>query len=114
MGQQLSTAILREPIGVLDHKAIHVHDVERAIGSGAGHDGSAPAVFAGEKIALFFSRGATEAVGHAVFDDDVVLHQIMKRLAGEGIHLAFAAWEEEFIAIDHAAARRGEMAGVFK
>lgn len=38
-------AFLWEPIGVFDHVAIHVDDPKGAVGSGAGHDRTRPAIF---------------------------------------------------------------------
>ena len=112
--QQLRLANLRQPVRVLDHETIHVHDPQRTIRTSARHDRPAPAVFADEEIALLLTCGATEGVTHAFIDDNIVLHEIVKRFAGERIHFASAARKEQFIAIDHAAACGGEMAGVFK
>ena len=83
--KQLGFSLGGQPIRVLDHVAIHVHDPQRAIGSGARHHGAAPAVFAGEKLARFLARRAVRGEAHARIVDDIVLHEIVERLAREGV-----------------------------
>ena len=86
VGQQVGLALLGQPVGVFDHVAVHVDDPERAIRSGARHDGAAPAVFGSEEV-----EGAAEAVvggdeADAGFGDDVSLDEVVEGFAGEGLH----------------------------
>ena len=114
VGQQLGAAVFRQPVRVLNDVAVHVHHPERAVRAGARHDRAAPAVAAGEEIVFFLAGGAAEGVGYAVFHQNVMLHEVMERLAGEGVQFMLPARKEQIIPINQAAAGGGEMASVFK
>ena len=84
--KQFRTAVGGQPVRVLDHVAVNVHDPESAVGTGARHDRAAPAIFAGEKVRALLSARTPCGEGHAVLRDDIALNEIVKRLAREGVH----------------------------
>ncbi len=112
MRQQLLFAVLRQPLRVLDHVAIHVGDPQRTIWAGADHDGAAPAVFAGEQVHLQLGGIAHGFEGDAFVFEEVMLHDVVEGLAGEGV--CFAVVEEHLIAIHLDAAGAGEASGLIK
>ncbi len=58
MGEQFLLAFLGQPLWVFDHVAIHVGDPEGTVRTGSDHDGTAPAVFAGEEVGSLFRTNA--------------------------------------------------------
>jgi len=64
----------RQPVGVLDHEAVHVGDVERAVRASRGVNGTEPLVAAGEKLASRFIRRSARQVGAAGRREHIVLN----------------------------------------
>ena len=112
MGEELVFALFGQPMRVLDHVAVHVGDPEGAVGAGAGHDGAAPAVGAGEEVGLFFGAEAGGFEGDAVIGEDEGLDEVVERFADEGGGLA--GGEEQGVLVDHAAAGGGVAAGLLE
>ena len=109
VGEQFVFSVLREPVRVLDHVAVHVGDPEGAVGSGTDHDGAAPAVFACEKVGRFFVIALLpdplRGKGHSVRAEGELLHEIVKRFGDEGHRFSFG--KEVAVAVNHAAAGGG-------
>ena len=60
------------------------------------------------KKSLLFAGRALGGEAHAVIVHHIVLHEIVKRLAGEGVQSR--RWKKQLVAVDHAARRRCEVA----
>ena len=89
-----------QPVGMLDHEAIHVDHPQGSVRPCAGHHGPTPTVSAGKEIESVFSRITTTVKRHPARLEQVVLHKIVKRLTREGVLLATPR-EEETVAVDH-------------
>ena len=76
---------------MFDHVAVHVDNPQGPIRSRSDHHGATPAVFAGEKVRLFFGGIATESEADAIVGDQVVLDEVVERFAGKGVLLGTAA-----------------------
>src|SRR5204863_3689397 len=69
----------REAGGVLDYLAVHVEDVESAIGAVCELHGAEPVVARREELAFFVDADAFE---HAVFDDQLfAMHEVAADVA---------------------------------
>ncbi len=77
----------RQILRMLDGFAIHVADVERAIGAVGEVDGAAPIVGRGEEFQIVVS--AFRGEGDVGFNEDVVMDEVAGRFAGEGIAAIF-------------------------
>ena len=93
-------AVFRQKLRMFDHVAIHVDDPQRPVGPRSGHHRATPAVFAGKEVSLRFGWIATKSKAHAFVNDQVVLDQIVKRFAGEGM-LIHSTIEHHLISINH-------------
>ena len=83
-GADLVLQVLRLVLQVLDHAAVHVGDVERAVGGRQQVDRAEALVGRGEELALRMRVGRGEpAVG--AFLHDVAAHQVARRLGDEDV-----------------------------
>ena len=87
---ELVFSVLRQPLGMFDHVAVHVDDPQSPIRSCSCHHRTTPAVFAGKEIGFVFGGIATESKANAVVGNQVVLHQIVKGFAGKSMLLRSA------------------------
>ena len=87
-------AVLRQPLRMLDHVAIHVRDPERAIRPSAGHHRPAPSIFAGKEFWLAILLRPVRLEGHPVVLDNKMLHEIGHRLASKRVHHPVFAKEQ--------------------
>ena len=99
---------LRHVARVVDLAAIHVGDVERAIGAFPEKDGPEPNVRGGEK--LLAAGGRIGAERGAVGAEHLALHEILRGLADEDV--ARVLGPQARAAEHEHAARRGERAGM--
>ena len=95
-----------DPARVLDEKAIHVHDVERAVRAGARLHGAEPQVRAGEKFRRLFIVRSRAREGDAIGHEHFAMHEIMHGLAGESIPPQRVA--EQRVAVNAEAASRSD------
>ena len=66
---------------MVDHAAIHVDDVERAIRTGRGEDGTEPRIGRSEEVRSHGGRLGTDS--GAVVPRDLALHEILRGFADE-------------------------------
>ena len=67
---------------MVNHLAIHVADVERAVRAGGAEDGAEPGVGAGEEFAA--GRGGRGLEGGAVGREHLALDEVLRGFADEG------------------------------
>ena len=79
--------VVREEARVLQHSAVEVYHVERAIGSGGGHHGAE--AFVGRRQEFFFFVGVGTREQAILFGDDHALHQIRRRLRDKSVAAEF-------------------------
>ena len=94
---------MREEARVLQHAAVEVDNVERAIGSGGGHDGAE--AFVGRRQEFFFFVGVGTCEQAIFLGDDHALHQIRRRLRNKSVTAEFRG--EGIASVDSGAAGGG-------
>ena len=67
------------PLGVLDHEAIHIADPECAVRAGAAHAGTEPAIFRGQEFALLLVGGAVTGKRRPLRFHNLTMDQINER-----------------------------------
>ena len=103
-------ALLRDVLRMVDDLAIHVDDVERAVGTVGREDRPEPGVARGEEVAPGPRRLRGER--HAVRRHRLPLDQVLRRLADEDA--AAMPGRQRITAMDVHTARRGERPGVWR
>ena len=104
-GVELLQSLRRNPARVLHDEAIHVHDVERAVRPRARLHRTKPTVRAGEKLRSLFAVRPTPGVSHKVWFEHKPMHEIVNRLANEGVPVKADAQQRVPIDARPAAAR---------
>ena len=99
-GLDVGDEVVREEGRVLEHAAVEVDDVERAVGSVGHHHRAEAFVGRGEKFFFFVGVGARKQA--VFFRDCNALHQIGGRLRNEGVAAEFGG--EGVAAVDGGAA----------
>ena len=97
------------PARVLDDKAVHVNNPQRAVRSGPRLHRAEPVVLRGEKLVLLFVRRAIAPEGNARRFEHEPMHQVVHRLTDECI--AVIVRSQQLGAINAQTARRGRAAG---
>src|ERR1041385_4154144 len=99
----------RNPPRMLDHEAVHIHDIKGAIRTGARLNGTTPVIARGEKLGLLLIRCAISADGESVLAQPEPMHEVMDWFAREFAAVKVSA--EKIVAIDAHAATRGDPVG---
>src|SRR5262245_26342438 len=97
----------RQAVGVLDDLAVHVEDVERAVGGVGELDGTEPDVAGGDEFGFFVDAAADEA--DAVGFETLAVDQVAADIADDRYALPLAG--PGVAAIDSRARSAGEIAG---
>lgn len=92
---------------MLDHVPNHVRDPKGAIRSCASHNRPTPSIFTCEEIEIPFVGWADGLETDTCIRQNVMLNEVMKRLAGKGMRLRTGS-KQKCVAIDHAATGGGE------
>ncbi len=98
---------------MLDHVAIHVGDPQRAVRAGTRHYRTAPTVLAGKEIVPLLALGPVCLEAGTLYGQHLVLNQIVKRLANEGVRFVGRP-EQPIVAIDRPAASGSKPARLMK
>ena len=98
------------PLGMLDHRAVHVDDIQRAFGSGGQRDGTEPVIAAGEQLDAFGAAGGGEARG--VCGQHVLMHDVHHDVVHEETGVVGCPQRAPTVKRDARAAR--ETAGLFR
>ena len=102
----------REPLGMLDHVAVHVDDPEGSVRPGACHDRPAPAIFRGKEIQVILGFRPFGGETFSIALEDHTLHQVVKGLAGESINVFVR--EEVIVPVDRGRTSAGEATGLIE
>src|SRR5436190_19865433 len=94
---------------MLDHLAIHINYVERAIGCIGELDGAKPGIVGGDKLNLLLISRALRLQSHAIRDEKLAMHQVAAGIANKSIVEKFPG--ESVATINHAAGRAGKITG---
>src|SRR5688500_10652293 len=94
---------------MLDHFAIHIRDVEGAVGRVCETDGTKPIVARGEKLRRLLVRCALGFERNTVGQEFLAMHQVAAHVGDESI--AQEIGTESGSAINRDAARAGEISG---
>src|SRR5882672_10236666 len=92
---------------MLQHLAIHVRDVERAVRAGLEHDGTEPIVGRSEELAVRLIRSAVAGEGDAVWLQYFAMDDVMHRVADEDARRKVRA--EQVVAIRHGTVAAGDV-----
>ena len=99
----------RDPLGMLDDRAVHVGDPERTVGPGLELRGTEPVVAGGQELAAGLVRPADAAIARAVGLQHHPVDQVVHRLADE--QAGGVVRPEEVVAIRGGAVGRGHVVG---
>ena len=92
---------------MFDEEPIHVHHPQRAVGTSADLHRAKPVVSRGEELGVLFIGRTLAGEGDTLGFKHFAMHQVVDRLADEGVAVISCA--EEFIAIDAKPARGGDV-----
>src|SRR5262249_55499042 len=103
--------VVRDPLGVLDDRAVHVRDPKRTIGTGLEHRGTEPGIARCEELGGFLARGPAAGECGAVGVEDDAMDQVVNRFTDKEAGCELAS--EEIVAVWGRAIRGGDTSGGF-